>query len=414
MFFTSSEFSGNRWDWNEYKIDKLASSISGYKYLKLIKASESDIGKRKLDEIMQDYQDVLAVANSVLASLTYDSIKPLSDIANVLISLRDIMEVDEGILNKCLEFIAKQQNPQGDFSYEMNSNAFEILGETNVRAYIFSAMVISPLIRHENSKKSYKRQIDLSFKYLRSKLENMDNDYEKSVVAYISALNGDSQTYDSFMQGIDSVGSTPSVNQKSLYVETASYLILAKVLSRQDAKKEVEWLLNMRNPDGSFASPHDTSLAVEALYEYTKYRKPGTPKIRFNVQGMTKQMTNYLDELHFDLSPTGTVYLIGNGNGFGYSTFFSTITELTSSKENKFIIKSEVKEVAAKEIEIKVDVSIELQNIKELKVIVIEVELPKGYKYMRHNSNNNIVVGPNENNYFNCELIYLIFCRLEN
>ncbi|XP_070504760.1 thioester-containing protein 1 allele R1-like [Chironomus tepperi] len=207
------------------------------------------------------------------------NLRKLAFIAGVLIDANTTKYLDASkLVSKTLDYIKSQQYNSGDFTYNAAFDDHKDISPS-VRKYIQTASIVETMSKNPQYRSQYLNETNKSLNYLLDRNKRDSNVYKGdhliSMTAYILALNGNQQRANHFLSKLNHGYKSPRryLKHYSLFVQSLSYIIRAKILVNQDPKEQVEWLLKYRNADGAFFSPYDTVLGLQALYDYTKYRR---------------------------------------------------------------------------------------------------------------------------------------------
>jgi len=243
------------------------------------------------------------------------------------------------------------------------------------------------MAKNPQNKRQYSNEINYSLEYLLKQSKENQNIYKgdhlNSMTAYAYALNGNHQNAAAFLRKLQHGYKSPRrfLKHYSMFVQIASYIILTKTLIGQDAKEQVEWLLKYRNADGTFFSPYDTVLALQALYEYSRYKNYPYRQYNLRIDGKDT-FINPSESVKFKLSDQN-IKLQTYYQDLGYMTLYQEYFDNKDSRNTISSVETFVRKGRiADSLDIKVDYAFKT-NDSELgnSMIVLEVDLPVGYKH---------------------------------
>lgn len=312
----------------------------------------------------------------------------LAFITGVLIDAFDYYFHSFELVTEKLKFFKSEQSSywnSGMYDYHPENDNHKDISQT-ARKYIQIASIVAVMSKDRQYRQNYISQINSSLNYL-NKMSIEDGDRYKgdhiiSMTAYIYALNSNRPYAEAFLNKLNHGYKNPSRYKKhySMYVQALSYIILTKILVNQDPKEQVEWLLKYRNADGAFFSPYDTVLALQSLYDYTRYRRYLPRKFNFQVNGHN----NYYEpsesvSYKFDNTINN---LTTFDQDLGYVSFYQAYYDNTITENSISKIETLVKKVKAQNLEIRVNYEFKTRD-KDLgnSIITLEVDLPVGYTF---------------------------------
>jgi len=326
---------------SEEKMLKFSMAIINYKFMTKTKKLDEDAAKKAFKDIIAGYQEAIVILKKILPKENsrqqmYPKFTWLASMAvQNLIDARKFTTIDKDLIAKSLN-IKFQQDRDGKFKYDKNFD-YRINIGSGFRSEIQTALITAAFLKDESTSAFYRTQIQKTVNFLKTNGGSWDG-YPKVIAAYTLALSGDTVAAENFLRDVTSTSYTnTSPEFYSTSTEIASYVILIKLLLREDPEAEVKWILGQRNSDGIFYSPYSTVLAYQALYEYTVYK------------GMRTQT----------LQPASTIEEVVDGFGVSVTEEFGRESE---AKINLKIFNN--------------GIVFDVSNL-----IFIEVELPRGYVY---------------------------------
>jgi hypothetical protein len=218
----------------------------------------------------------------------------------------------------------------------------------------------------------------------KSDKDNFKGDHIYSLTAYAYALAGDHQAaFEILNKKINHGYKSENRFKKhySMYVQAMSYIILTKTLIGQDPKEQVEWLLEYRNADGAFYSPFDTVLALQALYEYTKYKNYQQIKYTLRIDGNDTHINPSESISYILLSPNIKLRTINQYLGYMnlYQNYYDNSAQTNIISNVETIVKKGNPDTL---LDITVKYSFKTPDpTLGNSIIALEVELPVGYEH---------------------------------
>jgi CD109 antigen len=204
---------------------------------------------------------------------------------------RDLMFIDDDVLNKAREWIAQQQRPDGSFEAVGFVHHQEMIGGVQGKKALTAYVAIALMEAGETTASA--KAID----YLEGELAGIDDPYTMAIVAYALELAESpsrDQAHDQLMamakedddglhwgsdqpiplqeqpepQPMPMPEMFPEV-QQSTVIEATGYATLALNThgDRLNASRAARWLVTRRNAYGGFGSTQDTVVALQALTE---------------------------------------------------------------------------------------------------------------------------------------------------
>jgi CD109 antigen len=201
---------------------------------------------------------------------------------------RDLMFIDEDVLNKAREWIGEQQRSDGSFEAVGFVHHEDMMGGVQGKTALTAYVAIALMEAGETSASA--KAID----YLEGEVAGIDNPYTMAIVAYALELTESpsrDQAHDQLMamaeeddDGLHWGGEEivplqeepeplPLREQQvgqSTAIEATGYATLALNAhgDRLNASRAARWLVTRRNAYGGFGSTQDTVVALQALTEH--------------------------------------------------------------------------------------------------------------------------------------------------
>lgn len=257
-------------------------NIVALKYLEDNKLSNDKIKKKALEYISSGYQKLLTYevkGESGGYSLYGESPAETVLTAYGLMELTDLKEVysvDENVLNKMNEFLYKKQNSNGTFTITgSHIGGASSSGKLALNAYITWALSESD----PNNKKLSK-----SVEYLKSKLDDVDDNYTLALIANTLANVEDKSLNNVIKRLINNIeieGNIANIkssvkdyygsssNTQSIQTVALTSMALSKSKSNLNTNKSlVNYLFSKKDKFGNWYSTQATVLALKAINEF--------------------------------------------------------------------------------------------------------------------------------------------------
>lgn len=202
---------------------------------------------------------------------------------------KDLMYIDEGVLNDAANWITSHQKSDGSFDPVGFVHHQEMLGGLQGKDALTAFTAIALMEAGENTSAGE------AVSYLESQLASMDDAYTVAITTYALELAGSAkrdEAYNKLMSlakedenGLHWGGNgiiepkpenggmmrefMPGINQ-SAEIENTAYATLALVKHGDafNASRAAKWLVSKRNAYGGYGSTQDTVVALQALTEY--------------------------------------------------------------------------------------------------------------------------------------------------
>ena len=375
----------------EEKVLKFATDVIICKYFDFISDSyhpKAKVAKERIAENGPEIENILKNKPNREKNLGN-----LAFITGVLIDAIGYFDASRSIA-ETLAFIKFEQTyyylSTGKFDYDPEFDDHKDINPT-VREYIQIALIVATMVKNSEYKQTNSNQINYLLNYLLEKstknTEIYKGDHLISMTAYAYALNGNHRNAEIFLQKLNHgyKRSKRFLKHYSMFVQIVSYIILTKTLIGQDAKEQVEWLLKYRNADGTFVSPYDTVLALQALYEYTKYRNYPYRKYTLRIDGQDTYI-NPSESAKYPITDQN-IKLQTYYQDLGYMTLYQEYLDNAVSRNSISSVETFVKKGRiANSLDITVDYTFKtLDRDLGNSIIVLEVDLPVGYKHYNPN-----------------------------
>ncbi|XP_062904334.1 complement C4-like [Mobula hypostoma] len=258
-------------------------------------------------------------------------------------------------LARSQEVTGQFKDPQPVYHREMQGGVGGVEYKISLTAFITIALVRSLPSFPDNmeEKQEVEDSINKAVRYLFGKVESIQRPYALAITSYALTLfdptSSEARMAFEKLKGLETydketdtrywkvdpkvlIAKETRLNQvpqaPAIEVETSAYALLTAVLMKElnYASAIVKWLTEQRNYGGGFRSTQDTTVALEALSEYsiaTFEPQEVNMKLKFSSPGRSYgktlkiQRSNTLiqDELKFQLGDNINIEVTGTGNG---------------------------------------------------------------------------------------------------
>lgn len=328
------------------------------------------------DDIETGYQEAIAILDMILRTQDTKSIWLAAFAVQTIFDAAEVVVIDDDLISRALDFIKNQQQIDGSFKYDEAADYHRDIG-SKFRKEVQTSLIIPAFFKNKKLTDKYRKDAQKTMNYLKEQIGW--GNYVKSIVAHTFALNGDRDAADKLLKSMNSEFSDNAAHF-STYVEITSYTIQTKILLNQDPKEQVDWLLRQRHADGTFFSPYDTVLALKALFDYSKFKNfdQQITNLQLNLKQRATgtKITNQLDSKAIQIENKNQKLQI-TGQGVAYVSVFEEMDEEPIDGVNYFDTSVSTREISGNKAEL--DISVKATKASSL--FVVEVELPKGYKY---------------------------------
>jgi len=327
---------------------------------------------------------------------------------------RDLMFIDDDVLNKAREWISQQQRPDGSFEavgfVHHEDMVGGVQGKTALTAYVASALM------EAGETSASAKAID----YLEGELAGIDDPYTMAIVAYALELAQSpsrDQAHDQLMamaeeddDGLHWGGEGPIPLQdeqqpelmpfreqqvgQSTAIEATGYATLALNAhgDRLNASRAARWLVTRRNAYGGFGSTQDTVVALQALTEHAANAAADVDlTVTVEAGGERKQVTingDNFDVLQVVDMPAGTQTTVRAEGRGEVVVQHVTRFNLPQAEEQGEVFKIDVN-YGTKQVEVNdtitVDAKVTFNPPEPLKagMVVVDIAVPTGFEPVR-------------------------------
>lgn len=192
------------------------------------------------------------------------------------------IDVDDKIINGCLDWLAEKQASNGSFPEVGHVSHKDMQGGAG-GGIALTAYVLLTFLENKNEAPQHANAISKALEYIVRHIEDLDDPYALSLAAYALQL-ANHNNKDFALTRLNSKA-TSDASQKwwnkplsesemknpwygqpnSVNVEMTSYAMLANLNAGNEVFDILKWLIAQRNPEGGFQSTQDTILGITAL-----------------------------------------------------------------------------------------------------------------------------------------------------
>jgi CD109 antigen len=331
---------------------------------------------------------------------------------------KDLMYIDDTILDEAAAWILSHQNSDGSFDQVGFIHHQEIFGGLKGKEALTAFTAIALLEAGE------KTGSGRAITYLEGQLGEMTDPYAVAITTYALELANSpkaGEAYDKLMSmakhddngmywGSDIIEPEPLTGEgqkmpafrpdvnRGASIETTAYATLALVHHGDafNASQASKWLVSKRNAYGGYGSTQDTVITLQALTEYaTDARSDADLTITLKGAGIDRQLK--IDNTNFDVLqivevPVNTeieMTVAGEGNAIGQVVRRFNVPEVDTAPEAQMLkidVDYDTTEVEVNDL-VRVFVALEFNplpefGISEAGMIVLDVSVPTGFEPM--------------------------------
>lgn len=329
---------------------------------------------------------------------------------------KDLMYIDDSILNDAARWITSHQNSDGSFDQVGFVHHQELLGGLQGKDALTAFTAIALMEAGEKTSSSK------AVAYLERQLSEMTDPYAVAITTYALELAESPRANDAYNKlmslakedenglywGSDIIEPEPLTKggrmmpefqpniNRSASVETTAYATLALVKHDDafNASKAAKWLVSKRNAYGGYGSTQDTVIALQALTEYaTGARSDADLTITLKGAGIDKQLR--IDQTNFDVLQVVEVPInapiemtvSGEGDAIGQVVRRFNVPSVDTTPAAQMLkidVKYDTTEVEVNDI-VRVSVNLEFNplpefGISEAGMIVVDISVPTGFE----------------------------------
>ena len=324
---------------------------------------------------------------------------------------KDLIYIDETVLNDAKTWILSHQNKDGSFDSVGFVHHQELLGGLQGQTALTAYVTIALLQAGETTGSA------ASVRYLETQLNKTDDPYTVALMTYALELAGSGQknlAYSKLMKlaiedenglhwGADTIlpvetGAQPNLRMMPVMpkpqtstIETTAYAALALIKHNDNlnAGRAAKWLVSKRNAFGGFGSTQDTVMALQALIQYSSGARADVD-LNVNVKYSGKTQTLKINSQNFDILqivelPENTDVIItvnGKGEAIGQIVQRFNLPQVVSQKTEilKIDVNYNTDQVAVNdEVKVSVNLSFNPPEPMEAGMVVIDVAVPTGF-----------------------------------
>ncbi|MFC1970543.1 alpha-2-macroglobulin family protein, partial [Chloroflexota bacterium] len=329
---------------------------------------------------------------------------------------KDLMYIDDSVLNDATGWITSHQNSDGSFDQVGFVHHQEMLGGLEGKDALTAYTAIA--LMEAGERVSSGRAVA----YLEGKLNEMTDPYAVAITTYTLELAKSPKAGDAYNKlltlakedengmywGSDIVVPEPLMEEgrimapfrpdinRSASIETTAYATLALVQHGDafNASKASKWLVSKRNAHGGYGSTQDTVVTLQALTEYaTDARSDADLTITLKGKDIDKQLQ--INQSNFDVLQVIEVLVNteiemivrGEGNAIGQVVrrFNEPEADTTPAAQMlKIDVDYDTTEVEVNDL-VRVSVEMEFNPLPELQIseagmIVLDISIPTGFE----------------------------------
>lgn len=194
--------------------------------------------------------------------------------------------IDNNIITTAFEWLAEKQASNGSF-VETGPVIHSEIQNRNGNSLALTAFVTLAFIEYKNYNSSYTNTINKGLDYIARNIDENEEVYTLAICTYVLQLSKHPSRQNAFNL-LDSKAKTVNGSKwwgmdfpasernnpwnflpKSMDIEATSYALLSFLEANliEDSIPVLTWLLNQQNSLGGFASTHDTTVGLYALYK---------------------------------------------------------------------------------------------------------------------------------------------------
>lgn len=259
-------------------------------YLTKINALPDDLKGKALKHMESGYQRQMTYKHTDNSFSAFGESDPKGSVwltafvARYFRKASKYIDVDDKIINGCLDWLAENQAANGSFPEVGQVSHKDMQGGAG-GGIALTAYVLLTFLENKNDAPQHSNAISKALEYVVRHLDNLDDPYALSLAAYALQLANHS-TKESALARLESKA-TSDANHKwwnkpltesemkspwygkpnSVNVEMTAYALLALSAANQQVFPILKWLIAQRNPEGGFQSTQDTVVGLTALAE---------------------------------------------------------------------------------------------------------------------------------------------------
>ncbi|CAD6997495.1 unnamed protein product [Ceratitis capitata] len=396
----------------EQTMSKLMPNYFVLKYLKKINKLTPSLESKILQNLDTGYQHILGFRLNDGSFVTFRDVNQRENgsvwltayVARSLHKLQEFIKVDNVILDKSLQYLARRQAENG--SFVDTDNAF--FGRERQQGVPLTALVLLAFSENQALHEKFQTNIDKATKYILEYSAKSDCVLAKALSAYTLQLSGHPSAAKQFeILKLAAKSSEDRMwwstgDQHSSYwwrwipngdVEITSYALLTlladKLVEVDELLPIVKWLVAQRNSYGGFISTQDTVLGLQALIEFAEKAKyePGTMDVEMLAKGgLTRSETLNINEENGLIlqsvelpQKTLSVDFTARGKGAAIIQIAYQYNVLEDDPQPSFAIQTIIKKDTPI-LKMEMDVCVEYAGEGDASnMAILEITLPSGY-----------------------------------
>jgi CD109 antigen len=313
---------------------------------------------------------------------------------------KELIYIDDSILNEAQEWITAYQNQDGSFDAVGFIHHQDMMGGLKGKAALTAYVAIALLEAGEKAASA--RAID----FLEDELDQIEDAYTMAITAYALELAQSGRSDDAHEMlmelaqedenglhwGDDGVviPEQPSPQIKTANIEATGYATLALIEHGDvfNASRAAKWLVSQRNAYGGFGSTQDTVVALQALTQYSTGARADVD-LRVSIVAAGEERELRIKQDNFDVLQVVEVPINEEieinveGEGEAIAQVVKRFN-LPEAEEGEEILKISVNyDVTQVEVNDLVKVSVELEFAPPLPIeagmVVLDVSVPTGF-----------------------------------
>lgn len=314
---------------------------------------------------------------------------------------KDLIYIDENVLDEAEEWITSHQNSDGSFEPVGFIHHQELMGGVQGKTALTAYATIALLEAGETSASAD------AVEYLETHFSEIDDAYTAAITAYTLELAGSDladKAYDKLKEfatedenglywGNEIEETTPqSRTSHSASIEATGYATLALIEHGDafNASRAAKWLVSQRNAYGGYGSTQDTVIALEALTRYSAGAQADVD-LTVNISAGTEEKELRITPESFDVLQTVevpinsdvTIEVAGKGEAIAQVVKRFNMPEVTHTGQEAFSINVDY-DTTEVEVNDLVEVSAEIEftppEPMKAEMVVLDVSVPTGFE----------------------------------
>jgi len=313
---------------------------------------------------------------------------------------RDLIYIDEGVLNEAKAWLTAHQNEDGSFDAIGFVHHQEMVGGLTGKNALTAFTAIA--LMEAGEKTGSARAVD----YLEQKLSEMDDAYTVAITTYALELaqsNSADEAYAMLMElaqedenglhwvsGADILPQQPTGFNPSADIEATAYAALALVKHGDpfNASRAAKWLVSQRNAYGGYGSTQDTVVTLQALTEYsTESRADVDLRITLKAEEIDKEIRitqenfDVLQVIEIPINEEIEINVVGDGEAIAQVVTRFNLPEAEKGEEILSIsVDYDVTDVEVNDlVEVSVELTFNPPVPMEAGMVVLDVSVPTGF-----------------------------------